>query len=229
MFEQFRSFADYIKDYELQRAEGVLLRHLSRVHKVLTQAVPDATKNDTVREMELYLSTMLRQVDSSLIENGSGCAIRITSRAPRNPKRVRPALKKRSGKSRTTRRRSPAAIRNRIFTFLRGVIIDEFEQALTSLSSAESPEGEPWTAERLRESVNAYYVEHERICLDANARNVRHTYVLPSEDKRHWRVQQVLVDPEEHNDWIAEFEIDLAQSRATGEPFIRLRRIGSIT
>ena len=28
MFEQFRSFADYIKDYELQRAEGVLLRHL---------------------------------------------------------------------------------------------------------------------------------------------------------------------------------------------------------
>ena len=29
MFEEFRSFADYIKLYELQRAEGVLLRHLS--------------------------------------------------------------------------------------------------------------------------------------------------------------------------------------------------------
>src|SRR6185295_12061019 len=35
MFEQFRSFADYIKDYELQRAEGVLLRHLHSVYKVL--------------------------------------------------------------------------------------------------------------------------------------------------------------------------------------------------
>jgi hypothetical protein len=29
MFENFRSFADYIGDYDLHRAEGVLLRHLS--------------------------------------------------------------------------------------------------------------------------------------------------------------------------------------------------------
>ena len=34
MFEEFRSFADYIKIYELQRAEGLLLRHLAGVHKV---------------------------------------------------------------------------------------------------------------------------------------------------------------------------------------------------
>src|SRR5438034_650502 len=68
MFEQFRSFADYIKDYELQRAEGVLLRHLSSVHKVLAQTVPDMAKTDTVREIELYLGAMIRQVDSSLIE-----------------------------------------------------------------------------------------------------------------------------------------------------------------
>ena len=68
MFEEFRSFSDYIKLYELQRAEGVLLRHLSSVHKALAQTVPDAAKNDTVREMELYLSTMLRQIDSSLLD-----------------------------------------------------------------------------------------------------------------------------------------------------------------
>src|SRR5206468_7239547 len=68
MFEQFRSFADYIKDYELQRAEGLLLRHLSSVHKVLAQTVPDGAKTDAVREMELYLGLMIRQVDSSLLE-----------------------------------------------------------------------------------------------------------------------------------------------------------------
>ena len=61
-----------------------------------------------------------------------------------------------------------------------------------------------------------------------SARNVRHTYVLPSEDKKTWRVQQVLVDPEEHNDWMAEFEVDLAASRAAAEPVLRLRRIASI-
>jgi hypothetical protein len=68
MFETFRSFADYIRDYELQRAEGVLLRHLNRVYKVLKQNVPDAAKNDQVREMELYLGAMIRQVDSSLLD-----------------------------------------------------------------------------------------------------------------------------------------------------------------
>lgn len=52
MFEEFRSFADYVKIYELQRSEGLLLRHLNSVYKVLAQTVPDAAKNDTVREME---------------------------------------------------------------------------------------------------------------------------------------------------------------------------------
>ena len=76
--------------------------------------------------------------------------------------------------------------------------------------------------------MEAYELEHERICLDPNARNARHTYVVPSEDKKSWRVQQMLVDPEEANDWVAEFEVDLAQSRILGEPFLQLRRIGSL-
>ena len=87
---------------------------------------------------------------------------------------------------------------------------------------------QPWTVQRLEQAIDAYYVEHERICLDPNARNLRHTYVLPSEDKRRWRVQQVFVDPEEHNDWAAEFVVDLAQSRLCGEPVLRFLRIASI-
>ena len=68
MFEGFRSFADYVQEYDLERAEGLLLRHLNSVYKVLSQTVPDAVKTDAVREMELYLRDMLRQVDSSLLE-----------------------------------------------------------------------------------------------------------------------------------------------------------------
>ncbi|MFN7141354.1 MAG: DUF3516 domain-containing protein, partial [Limisphaerales bacterium] len=74
----------------------------------------------------------------------------------------------------------------------------------------------------------AYYAEHECILLDPEARNSRHTYLLPQEDKTRLRVQQVLVDPEGLNDWIAEFEIDLPKSRAAGEAAIVLRRIGSL-
>ena len=53
------------------------------------------------------------------------------------------------------------------------------------------------------------------------------TSFLPK-TKKSWRVQQMLVDPEEANDWVAEFEVDLAQSRTLGEPFLQLRRIGSL-
>jgi len=60
------------------------------------------------------------------------------------------------------------------------------------------------------------------------ARNLRHTYVIPSENRQSWRIQQMLVDPEEHNDWMTEFEADLPQSRAANELVLRLRRIGSL-
>jgi hypothetical protein len=80
-----------------------------------------------------------------------------------------------------------------------------------------------------RPNANSDHSEHERICLDPNARTVRHTYVLSAEDKRTWRVQQMLVDPGEHNDWVAEFEVDLARSREGVEPVLRLVKLGSLT
>ena len=38
----------------------------------------------------------------------------------------------------------------------------------------------------------------------------------------------MLVDADQHNDWVAEFAVDLAESRAAGEPVVRLRRVGSL-
>ncbi|HXR07019.1 MAG TPA: DUF3516 domain-containing protein, partial [Candidatus Acidoferrum sp.] len=226
MFESFRSFSDYIRDYELQRAEGLLLRHLSRVHKTLTQGVPDAAKNDAVREMELYLGTMIRQVDSSLLEEWEKMRDPNYQRA--ETKEVRPPGAEEADLTRDTKAFT-ALVRNRIFNFLRGLVIGDFEQALAALSSQEQPGGEPWTAVRLREVLEAYHAGHERLRLDPDARNLRHTYVTAEEDKKHWRVQQMLIDPEEMNDWVAEFEVDLAQSRLANEPVLRLRRIAGLS
>ena len=227
MFEQFRSFADYIKDYELHRAEGVLLRHLNSVYKTLAQAVPDAAKNDAVREMELYLTTMIRQVDSSLLDEWEKMRDPNYQRA--ESKEVRPPGAEEAAADITRDVKAfTAAIRNRVFTFLRGLVNGDFEQALAQLASPQDPGGQPWTPERLRQALDAYHADHRYLCLDPDARNARHTYVVPSEDKRQWRVQQMLVDPDEHNDWVAEFEVDLAASRAAGEPTLRLRRIAPL-
>jgi superfamily II RNA helicase len=227
MFESFRSFSDYIRDYELQRAEGLLLRHLNSVYKVLAQTVPDNAKTDPVREMELYLGTMIRQVDSSLLDEWA--KMRDPSYQRAETKEVRPPGAEEAAQDITRDTKAfTAAIRTRIFSFLRGLVNADFEQALSHLSSPQAPDGQAWTAERLKQPLDAYHAEHERICLDPNARNLRHTYVLPSEDRRTWRVQQMLVDPEEHNDWVAEFEVDLGESRRTGEPVVRLQRIGAL-
>jgi superfamily II RNA helicase len=227
MFEEFRSFADYIKLYELQRAEGVLLRHLNSVFKVLAQTVPDAAKNDQVREMELYLGTTIRQVDSSLLDEWE--KMRDPNYRPGEVKEARPPGAEAAADITRDVKGFTAAIRNRIFTFLRGVAMGDYEPAIAGLNSTVDGEDQPWTSTRLQQLMETYHADHEHICLDPNARNARHTYVLPSEDKKTWRVQQMLVDPEEHNDWVAEFEVDLAGSRSLGEPMIRLRRMGSLT
>lgn len=237
MFEEFRSFSDYIKVYELERAEGVLLRHLSSVHKVLAQTVPDSAKNDTVREMELYLATMLRQIDSSLVEEWE--KMRDPDyRAPSvDTEEIRPPGAEEAARDITRDAKAfTGTIRNRIFTFLRALISSDYDAALllcgTPPPDPEASSGaEPvnrWTAERLRKAMDAYHTDHDRLRLDPEARNIRHTYVMPSEDRRSWRVQQMLVDAEEANDWVAEFHVDLAESRAAGEPVMRLERLSAL-
>jgi hypothetical protein len=68
MVEDWTSFEDYVKSYQLERSEAVLLRHLSEVYKVLVQTVPPTAKTQEVAEAEEFLSGMIRQIDSSLID-----------------------------------------------------------------------------------------------------------------------------------------------------------------
>lgn len=227
MFEGFRSFSDYVQEYDLERAEGLLLRHLHSVYKVLSQTVPDTVKTDTMREMELYLRDMLRQVDSSLLDEWE--RMRDPSYQParaeadmRPPRPEEPPDVTRDTKAFT------AAIRTRVFAFLRAWSIGNDEAALALIDSPNDGDGEPWTPARLRAAREAHRVEHGGLRLDPEARNLRHTHVEVAEDRQSWRVQQMLVDTEGLNDWLAEFDVDLIASRATGEPVLQPLRIGSL-
>ncbi len=230
MFEGFWSFSDYIREYEIERAEGLLLRHLNSVYKVLAQTVPDLVKSDTVREMEIYLRTMLRDVDSSLLEEwermkdpnylaptASGDGLEL-----RPPGADGPVDITRDTKAFT------AGIRTRVFAFIRAWSVGDDEAALGTLVATADEEGVPWTLARLKEAREAHRVEHKGVRLDPEARNVRHTYVKPTEDGASWRVQQMLVDLEGLNDWVVEVEVDLAASRDAGEPVVELRGLGAL-
>jgi superfamily II RNA helicase len=228
MFEGFRSFSDYVQEYDLERAEGLLLRHLNSVYKVLAQTVPDGVKTDELVEMELYLRDMLRRVDSSLLEEWErmrepGFVPAATAGEELRPPRPEgPPDVTRDPKAFT------AAIRSRVFAFLRAWLIGRDEAALEVLDAPADGEGEPWTVERLRAAREAHAAEHAGLRLDPEARNLRHTSVEPSEDGRTWRVQQMLVDTEGLNDWVLELDVDLEASREAGEPVLRLLRLGSL-
>jgi hypothetical protein len=121
-----------------------------------------------------------------------------------------------------------AAIRTRVFAFLRAWSIGQDEAALALLDSPADGSGEPWTAARLRAARDAHRVEHNGLRLDPEARNLRHTHVAVAEDRASWRVQQMLVDAAGLNDWIAELNVDLAASRVSGEPVVQLVRLGAL-
>jgi superfamily II RNA helicase len=226
MFEGFRSFSDYVQEYDLERAEGLLLRHLDSVYKVLRQTVPDGTKPDGVREMELYLRVLLRQVDSSLLDEWE--RMRDPGYRPQAAgEETRPPGAEAPDVTRDTRAFT-AAIRTRIFAFLRSWSTGAYEAALESIDSPKDADGEPWTPERLGAAREAYLLDHGRLRLDPEARNLRHTYVEPAGEGSRWRVQQMLVDTEAQNDWVAELDVDLAASREAGEPVLKLRRLGSL-
>jgi superfamily II RNA helicase len=227
MFEQFRSFSDYIKDYELHRSEGLLLRHINSVYKVLNHTVPDSAKTEQVHEMEIYLRQMLRQVDSSLLdewEKMSG-----TAKLPLGPNKeqteLRPPGAEEADKDITRDKKNfTAAIRTKIFAFLRACVNQDYELALDTLT-----ERDAWDLKTLAVAIDTYYASHTQLRLDPEARNARHTYIKESEDKQTWRIDQMLIDREEENDWVAQFEINLPKSRELEEPHLRFLRLGPLT
>jgi superfamily II DNA/RNA helicase len=243
MFETYSAFGDYIRTYDLHRAEGVLLRHINGVFKVLVQTVPPAAKNDTIEEMEAYLGTMIRQVDSSLLDEWE--KMRDPGYLSADTKEVRPPGAEAFDRDITRdTKKFTALVRSRIFAFIAALIKNDFEAALDSVnedrpsslpeedgvsqSDSAIPDDTSWTTERLHQRLEAFLSEHSGIRLDPEARNIRHTYVTPSPDKKLWKVSQMLVDPDGTNDWVLEFEVDLVKSRDTGGPILRLNNFGSL-
>ena len=126
------------------------------------------------------------------------------------------------------KREFTALIRTEIFRFLRGLVIGDYRSALTSLGPQPAPS--LWTAEMLAGTMEPYYDEHDRLLLDNEARNGRYTFVEPAEDPQNktWKVSQVLVDLDAHNDWQAVFTVDLAKAREEGKPTLILVSLGPV-
>lgn len=224
MFEQWQSFEDYVKSYGLERSEAVLLRHLSEVYKVLVQTVPPALRCDGLDEAETYLGTMLRGIDSSLLEEweklrqpGEAATEReiITSSGPR-------ALS--SHEASFTR-----LVRSSIFDVLKLLSQGQLDSVIESLRVVDG--AETWTKAGLQEAWTSYREGHGVLRFDPEARNAKHTHLRKQSGTggaRRWTVEQVLVDGDEANDWSAVFVVDLDASDAAGQPVLGLASISPV-
>jgi hypothetical protein len=231
MFETYKSFAEYVLEYDLERTEGLLLRHLNSVYKALSQTVPAAAKTDEVLEIEWYLRTLVRTADASLAEEWE--RMRDPSYVPLAPGRGGEALarKPQAAVPYDLTADGPAflaAIRARVFTALRAWARGDGEGTVATLDAPVGDDAVAASPVDLASAFAAFATEHQGLRFDPEARNARHTHVDRREAPARWNVQQVLVDAADLNDWMAAFDVDLEASRDRQQPVLWLRRIGPI-
>ncbi|HUG11345.1 MAG TPA: DUF3516 domain-containing protein [Opitutaceae bacterium] len=229
MYERYQSFAEYVRDYGLQRSEGLLLRHLSQVWKVLSQTVPETAKTEAVVEMEDYFRELIRGIDSSLIEEWEKLRNPEFVAADTVDKPARPAAFDITRDTAAFRR----LVRTAILGFLQDVAARDFESAVSRLATGEvalPAEGEPTSVEarQLGSAFAPYFDAHTRFRLDPEGRSVKHTHWDEDRDAGEWRVSQVLIDTDEANDWEARFVVSLADSRAANRAVIRFEGVSPI-
>ena len=68
MVEHTDAFNQYVSRYGLKRSEGLVLRYLTDCYKALAQTVPAAAVNDRLAEVIEWLGALVREVDSSLLD-----------------------------------------------------------------------------------------------------------------------------------------------------------------
>ncbi|OBA31933.1 DEAD/DEAH box helicase [Gordonia sp. 852002-51296_SCH5728562-b] len=68
MLERAMTFTELISAYGLARSEGVVLRYLSDCYRVLRQGVPTTVLTDEIVELTERVGDMVRDVDSSLLD-----------------------------------------------------------------------------------------------------------------------------------------------------------------
>ena len=68
MVEHADTFNQYVSRYGLKRSEGLVLRYLTACYKALVQTVPAAAVDDRLAEVSEWLGELVREVDSSLLD-----------------------------------------------------------------------------------------------------------------------------------------------------------------
>jgi superfamily II RNA helicase len=220
MVERFMTFADYVRDYELQRSEGLLLRYLTEAYKTLVQTVPETYRSDELLDAIAFLRATVRGVDSSLLDEWE------RMRDPSYQARVvdpRAAVAETLGPPPVWAdpKAFLARVRNELHRLLVALARKEHEAALAALAP-----GGDWTAARLEAAMAPYWAEHPLVDTTPAARRPHNSFLRETGPRR-WEAIQRIVDEAGEVDWMLQCEIDLSSPRDPDLPLLSLVRVGT--
>jgi superfamily II RNA helicase len=208
MWERAFTFREFVNTYGLTRSEGAVLRYLSDAFKALRSGVPAAARTEEVTDVVEWLGELVRQVDSSLLDEWE----QLTS--PDQPLDVPVAVPARPRPLTGNERAFTAMVRNSLF---RRVELFALRRSY-ELGLLDAEAG--WTSERWEEVVRAYFAEHDEVGTGADARGPALLIIDRQPDV--WRVRQILDDPAGDHDWGFDVAVDLEASDEEGAAVLTL-------
>lgn len=221
MFEDYLDFGQYLRRYQLQRSEGVVLRYLSQVYKTLDQNVPDQDKSEAVWDIVGWLRALIERVDTSLIDAWQGLVhpqLRIEG-IDDHQAHLRLAIEELLDNPRLLRSRVQAEIR----LLLRALAGKDWEEASRCVRLHKQ---DPWPPGRFEEAMQSYFEAYPLLRFDHEARLAEHT-IFSQESERRWIIRQRLLDPEGDDLWWMEALVNLESPDALDGPLISLLSISS--
>jgi len=212
MWEKALTFRELISLYGLTRSEGAVLRYLSDAFKALRSGVPAAARTEEVTDIAEWLGELVRQVDSSLLDEWE----QLTS--PDQPLDEPVAVPVRPRPLSGNERAFTAMIRNALFRRV------ELFARRRWASLGELDAGTGWNTERWEEIGREYFAEHDVVGTGADARGP--AMLIFDRQPGVWRVRQILDDPAGHHDWGFDVEVDVDASDEEGAAVLHLRDAG---
>jgi hypothetical protein len=208
MSERAMTFVEYVGHYQLARSEGLVLRYLADTYRALRQTVPDEAKTEELADIIEWLGELVRQVDSSLLDEWEKLASGEDAAGVDAVQEGRPALD--TGPEGVTRnsRAFRVLVRNALFRRVELAALRRWNE-LGELDKAAG-----WDAEAWREAVEPYFAVHAEIGMGPEARGPQ--LLTITEEPGRWLVRQVLDDPAGDHDWAISAEVDLAASDEEG-------------
>ncbi len=218
MFEQYMSFDEYIKEYSLERAEGVLLRYLSQVYKGLSQSVPESFHTPEFLDVTSFFRAIVKNVDSSLIDEweNMGRSAEETLERSQRADEDDGALDITADLTSLT-----ILVRNEVFKILRLISQGRYQKVVEEIDPSRPDGLPPWTAIELSKRIQPFFDEHGFLRTDGPSRHK--SYFKINRSPAVWQIKQTLIDPEEVNNWLFSAELDWETTQQNQE--VKLRHI----